>query len=112
LSAAREAARQAVVATTELLQALDAGDFEGYVDGEPAQAEACRTILEWPLEEFDGETAALVNELVGLQRRLCEQFDRLLAASQVDGDHLGRGRRAVEAYGARAASVPLKTRAG
>jgi hypothetical protein len=102
----------AVLATTDLLQALDEGDFEGYVDGEPAQTEACRTILEWPLAEFDGETAALVNELVGLQRRLCEQFDRLLAASQVDGDRLGRGRRAVEAYGARPRSTPLKTRAG
>jgi hypothetical protein len=112
MSTAREAARMAVLATTDLLQALDEGDFDSYVEGEPAQVEACRTILEWPLGEFDDETAALVSELVRLQRQLCEQFDRLLAASQVDGDRLGRGRRAVEAYGARPTSMPLKIRAG
>jgi hypothetical protein len=112
MSTAREAARTAVLVTTELLETLDEGNFDGFVEREPAHTAACRTILEWPLVEFDGETAALVNELVELQKRLCEQFDRLLAASQVDGDRLGRGRRAVEAYGLQPRAIPLKTRAG
>jgi hypothetical protein len=112
VTTAREAARSALLATSAQLQLLDDDDFDGYVAGEPDQVAACQLILEWPLAEFDDETQALVAELVKLQRRLCEQFDRLLAASALDGSRLGQGRRALEAYAARPAALPLQTRAG
>jgi len=51
-------------------------------------------------------------ELVSLQRRLCDEFDRLLAASAVEGNRLGQGRRAIEAYAARPMALPMQTRAG
>jgi hypothetical protein len=101
-----------LVATSQQLRLLDEDDFDGYVAGEPEQVAACRMILEWPLAEFDDETQALVVELVNLQRQLCQQFDRLVAASAVDGSRLGQGRRALEAYAARPAALPLQIRAG
>ena len=112
MTTAREAARAAVVATTDQLRRLDEDEFDSYVEREADQVAACRAILEWPLAEFDDETQALVVELVSLQRRLCDEFDRLLAASAVEGNRLGQGRRAIEAYAARPMALPMQTRAG
>ena len=80
---AAEAARRAVELSAAQYQRLEAGDFDGYGKHEAAQEAACRVVLEWPVAEFDAETIALVDELSGLQRRLCEQFDALLDVTLV-----------------------------
>jgi hypothetical protein len=112
MSDVAEAARLAVSLSAAQHHRLDDGDFDGYADHEAEQVAACRVILEWPLAEFDEETRPLINELSGLQRQLCEQFDTLLEAAGADNQRLRAGQRAMRAYGAPQAAMPLRTRAG
>ncbi|MEZ4494946.1 MAG: hypothetical protein R3C29_16740 [Dehalococcoidia bacterium] len=109
---AAEAARRAVELSAAQYQRLEAGDFDGYGKHEAAQEAACRVVLEWPVAEFDAETIALVDELSGLQRRLCEQFDALLERAGADNRRLRAGQRAMHAYGAPGTATPLRTRTG
>ena len=109
---ASEAARRAVDLSAAQHRRLDAGDFAAYARHEAEQLAACRTILEWPLADFDAETRSLVNELSAIQRRLCEQFDSLLESAGADNQRLLAGQRAIRAYGARDTATSIRTRAG
>ncbi len=112
MNTAAAAARHAVELSAAQHRRLESGDFEAYGQHEAAQVAACRTLLEWPIAEFDEETRLLVNELSALQRQLCEQFDALLAAAGAGNRRLLKGQRAMRAYGARETAAPIRTRAG
>jgi hypothetical protein len=102
----RELARHAYNLAQRQLALLQQDSFEAFDAGFDELERIYTALLRTPLEEFDDETEALAQELVPLQRSICEELDSLMSRAG-DAIHANkRGRTVIDAYRPTPAGLP------
>jgi hypothetical protein len=94
----RAAAHLALGLAVEQLEALRRGDVDDYLNRARAHERACSVVLDLPLDVFDSETRALLDELIATNWRAAEEMVRLKEDTLARLRRIARGRGLATAY--------------